>query len=180
MEQRSEHQYMPLGGAATDPAYVPGLVPARAASPGQEHPPGEALEDDVVAEADEGGGPQAAAGEEAAAGGVDRADGDAEDSEGESEAEGGGPVFEVSDRQGSIVADRRGVRLRLANEEADFRWDELSAVEHRTPRWSRRFEIVVYTPAYRRFSHDVEASDRAGLKEWTEQLEAVLDAYFEE
>ncbi|MFJ8314017.1 MULTISPECIES: hypothetical protein [unclassified Streptomyces] len=180
MEQRSEHQYMPLGGAATDPAYVPGLVPARAVASGEEHAPDEVLEEDAVPEEDENGGPKAAAEAEVADGGADPAEADAADSEGESDADVGGPVFEVSDRQGSIVADRRGVRLRLADEEADFRWDELSAVEYRTPRWSRRFEIVVYTPAHRRFSHDVEAADRAGVKEWPEQLDAVLDAYFEE
>ncbi|MFE9552306.1 hypothetical protein ACFYMW_06430 [Streptomyces sp. NPDC006692] len=187
MEQRSEHQYLPLGGAATDPAYVPGLVPARAVAPE------ETREEGAVPEADEADGVRAAAEKEVAGVGAALADAGVRGLEDESGAEAdaaadtdmastadGGPSCEMSDRQGSFVADSRGVRLRLADEEADFRWDELSAVEYSTPRWSRRFEIVVYTPERRRFSHDVQAADRATLTEWTEQLEAVLDAYFEE
>ncbi|MFE3181860.1 hypothetical protein ACFXKR_13460 [Streptomyces violascens] len=182
MEQRTEHQYMPLAGAATDPAYVPGLVPARVVTPGEEQPDVEAPERDAAPE--EGDGIRETEEAEVADDGAKPTGEGAEDPESvaddaESDA-GDGPVCEMSDRQGSIRADRRGVRLRLADEEADFRWDELSAVEYRTPRWSRRFEIVVYTPGHRRFSHDVEATDRAALKAWGERLDAVLDAYFED
>ncbi|MEU9099705.1 hypothetical protein [Streptomyces sp. NPDC048361] len=190
MEQRSEHQYTPLTGAATDPAFVPGLVPPRASAP-EELLPDAALEADRkedqeadLAQDTAGEAGTAAEGPDATA---PRADGEthtedaaaASDAHGEAGDEGERPACEMSDRQGSIVADHRGIRLRLGDEEADFRWDEVSAVEYSTPRWSRRFAIAVYTPAPRRFTHDVEASDRAGLARWSEELEAVLDAYFE-
>ncbi|MFG3281275.1 hypothetical protein [Streptomyces sp. NPDC048111] len=179
MEQRSEHQYMPLGGAATDPAYIPGLVPAPAAAPRPASADG--------SDADEADAGPVTAGDERAEPGADAAPGDdsdvdkAESSEDADEpGADGGPVCDVSDRQGSFLADRRGVRMRLGEEEADFRWDEISAVEYRTPRWSRRFEIVVYTPNHRWFTHDIEAPHRADLRAWGERLDAVLDAYFEE
>ncbi|MGW2864776.1 hypothetical protein [Streptomyces sp. NPDC001205] len=171
MEQRTEHQYMPLAGAATDPAYIPGLVPPRVDPPATEPSAAEVPEPDAVLEE----------GEEAAGAGIvedaEASESDAQDAESGAED---GPVCEMSDRQGSIRLDRRGVRLRLADEEADFRWDEVSAVEYRTPRWTRRFEIVVYTSNQRWFSHDVTAADRADLTVWSEQLDAVLDAYFED
>ncbi|MFE4857813.1 hypothetical protein [Streptomyces sp. NPDC056670] len=181
MEQRSEHQYMPLGGAATDPSYVPGLVPARAVAQAPEPRSDGPVADDAVPEADEDGRVAVTAEAEAADGGAHEADAEAVDADADAEPDDGeGPACEISDRVGSLVAGRGGVRLRLLDEEADFRWDEISAVEYRTPWWSRRFEVVVYTPTHRRFSHDIEAPDRATLKQWTEQLEAVLDAYFED
>ncbi|MCX5383914.1 hypothetical protein [Streptomyces sp. NBC_00083] len=194
MEQRSEHQYLPLTGAATDPSYVPGLVPPRATAP-EEVLPDAARAADATAEAGadaaDAADPTAAEPEaDGGAGGGDEAeaDGDARGEAGDTaeaheangtDDAGDRPAYEISDRVGSIVADHRGIRLRLHEEEADFRWDEVSAVEYSTPRWSRRFEIAVYTAAPRRFSHDVQAADRAELARWSEQLEAVLDAYFE-
>ncbi|MFE9537346.1 hypothetical protein [Streptomyces sp. NPDC006691] len=204
MEQRSEHQYMPLGGAATDPAYVPGLVPPRAAAQEAKPLSGEPVVDgDAEPDADEGGraavtteagadeGGRAKVATEAGAadGATETAEAEARNSESASEGSAAsdaqsdvadGPSCEIADRVGSIVAGRGGVRLRLMDEEADFRWDEISAVEYRTPRWTRRFEVVVYTPNHRRFSHDIQATDRATLTRWTEQLDAVLDAYFED
>ncbi|MET9359378.1 hypothetical protein ABZX93_00490 [Streptomyces sp. NPDC006632] len=195
MEQRSEHQYMPLTGAATDPAYVPGLVPPRASAPeellsgaaSEADGAGRANEDAAdpgAAEPDTGG--EARPGDADAQAGTEAGADTAAEAAAESDADTDGdagtgerPACEMSDRQGSIVADHRGIRLRLRDEEADFRWDEVSAVEYRTPRWSRRFHIAVYTPAPRRFSHDVDAADRAELARWGEHLEAVLDAYFE-
>ncbi|MFG2719129.1 hypothetical protein ACGFW5_12685 [Streptomyces sp. NPDC048416] len=179
MEQRSEHQYMPLAGAATDPAYVPGLVPAPAIAPDEGHASDAGTETDAAPEAGENAGDRKAVEQEPAQDGAAPADEDAERAGSEAD-ENDGPACEMSDRQGSIVADRKGVRLQLGDEEAEFRWDEVSAVEYRAPRWSRRFEIVVYTSAPRRFSHDVEAADRAGRARWAEQLDAVLDAYFED
>ncbi|MFD7538804.1 hypothetical protein [Streptomyces sp. NPDC059819] len=195
MEQRSEHQYMPLGGAATDPAYVPGLVPPRPAAQEAKPPSGESgVDGDAEPDADEGGrvavATEAGAAEAGAAdGATEAAEAEARDSTSESDGSAAsdaqsdvddGPSCEISDRLGSIVAGRGGVRLRLMDEEADFRWDEISAVEYRTPWWTRRFEFVVYTPNHRRFSHDIQAPDRAALAQWTEQLDAVLDAYFED
>ncbi|MEU2955479.1 hypothetical protein [Streptomyces xanthochromogenes] len=189
MEQRSEHQYMPLGGAATDPAYVPGLVPARAVAQAEEPLADEPAGGHAVPDVDEGGRVAVATQAGSAEDGTDATEAAAGPSSVESESDAAsdagadvddGPSCEISDRLGSIVAGRGGVRLRLMDEEADFRWDEISAVEYRTPWWTRRFEVVVYTPNHRRFSHDIQASDRATLKQWTEQLDAVLDAYFED
>lgn len=91
-----------------------------------------------------------------------------------------GPVFEARDRRGSITADREGVRFRLDDQEADFWWDEIGAVEIKTPRFGRRFTVTVHVSSRRWFDAEVEADTRNRLKEWTAELDAVLDAYFEE
>lgn len=91
-----------------------------------------------------------------------------------------GPVFEASDRRASIRADHSGVRLRLDDQEAEFRWDEIGAVETESPRFGRRFTITVHTPERRWYPIEIEANARARFKEWEEQLDAVLDAYFED
>jgi hypothetical protein len=91
-----------------------------------------------------------------------------------------GPAFEVRDRRGSIAADSSGIRFTLDDQEADFRWDEIGAVEVRPARFGRRFTVTVHVAANRWFNADVEAPARGRLKEWTEELDAVLDAYFEE
>src|SRR5690606_37083843 len=56
-----------------------------------------------------------------------------------------GPVFEASDRRASIVADHRGVRLRLDDQECEFRWDEIGAVETETARFGKRYTVTVHT-----------------------------------
>lgn len=91
-----------------------------------------------------------------------------------------GPVFEVSDRRSSMSADRSGVRLQLDGEEAEFRWDEIGAVEVGSPRFGRRFAVTVHTTDHHSYEADVEAPARSSLKEWEAGLDAVLDAYFEE
>jgi hypothetical protein len=91
-----------------------------------------------------------------------------------------GPVFEASDRRARIVADRKGVRLSLDEEACEFRWDEIAAVETESPRFGKRYTITVHTPDRRWFPIEIEATARARFKEWDEQLDAVLDAYFEE
>ncbi|MFE9408631.1 hypothetical protein ACFYN0_07535 [Streptomyces sp. NPDC006704] len=188
MEQRSEHQYMPLAGAATDPAYVPGLLPApvpaaekeRALDAASLDAP-KARDEDAAQDAVEEARAEGAADARAEGSSVASDDGSAPDDDAAPEADAAvGPSCAMSDHQGSIVADHRGIRLQLGDEEAEFRWDELSAVEYRTPRLTRRFEIAVYTSAPRRFSHDVRAADRAELAAWGDQLDAVLDAYFED
>ncbi|MFE3827007.1 hypothetical protein [Streptomyces sp. NPDC059092] len=113
-------------------------------------------------------------------GGKAEQDGEADtDPEGEAAPE-DGPVFEVSDRRGSITADREGVRFRLDDQEAEFDWDEIGAVEVTTPRFGRRFTVTVHTSARRWFDAEVEAPARKLLKEWEAELDVVLDAYFEE
>lgn len=157
----------------TDPAYIPGLSLPRPAGAEETDPeqtqeglPDEAVPQDAVPQEaqPEGGAEEAAAvGEEAT----------------EAE-EAGGPVFEVSDRRGSITADRDGVRFRLDDQEAEFRWDEIGAVEVTSPRFGRRFTVTVHLSTRRWFDAEVEAPARSLLKEWTAELDAVLDAYFEE
>jgi hypothetical protein len=97
------------------------------------------------------------------------------------EAAADGPAFEVSDRRASIAVDRDGVRFTLDGEAADFRWDEIGAVEVGIPRFGRRFTVTVHTLTRRRQYHvDVDAPTRSGLKEWSAELDEVLDAYFED
>ncbi|MGX5184151.1 hypothetical protein ACWKT5_15335 [Streptomyces avermitilis] len=91
-----------------------------------------------------------------------------------------GPAFEASDRRASIVADGSGVRLRLDDQEAEFRWDEIGAVETESPRFGKRFTITVHTPDRRWYPIEIEASSRSRFKEWETKLDEVLDAYFQE
>lgn len=157
-QQRIGSSSQPLEGAGFDPAFVPGLT-----SPVTEEP-----EDTKPAEEE-----------------------DAEPEEVESEAEeretaadeeesSDGPVFEASDRRAKIVADHKGVRLFLDDQQCEFRWDEIGAVETESPRFGKRYTITVHTPDRRWYPIEIEATARARFKEWDEQLDAVLDAYFDE
>ena len=47
-------------------------------------------------------------------------------------------------------------------------------------RFGRRFTVTVHLATRRWFDAEVEAPARSLLKEWTAELDAVLDAYFEE
>lgn len=91
-----------------------------------------------------------------------------------------GPVFEASDRRAKIVADHRGVRLTLDDQEAEFRWDEIGAVETESPRFGKRFTITVHTPDRRWYPLEIEAKSRASFQEWETSLDEVLDTYFED
>ncbi|MFC9624158.1 hypothetical protein ACFTXM_30660 [Streptomyces sp. NPDC056930] len=188
MEQRIDPNTQPGYAAGTDPAYIPGLTaPATAGKPDtsqeqtdqertdqertdqertEERAPGAAAPEDAVAEA---------VSEDAAADGAAAAEAAADDKEAED-----GPVFEVSDRRGSIAANRDGVRFRLDDQEAEFRWDEIGAVEVKTPRLGRRFTVTVHMSTRRWFNAEVEAPSRNDLKQWAGELDAVLDVYFEE
>lgn len=181
MDQRTDDQHPALNAAALNPAHIPGLMPAQAAAPeastegqGAAEPGPEPETEDVTAGAPEPAGAPAADAD---------AEPEADDPAPEPPAPGAaedGPVLLVSDRRGSITADHSGIRLRLDDEEAEFGWDELSAVEYATSRWTRRFTITVHLPRPRWFRMDVQAEDRASLAQWSEQLEEVLNAYFEE
>ncbi|MEU2550416.1 hypothetical protein ABZ589_01735 [Streptomyces sp. NPDC013313] len=98
----------------------------------------------------------------------------------ESEPEDGAPVFEAADRRARFEADRRGVRLRLDEEACEFHWGEIAAVETESARFGKRFTITVHTPDRRWYPIEIEATSRSRFKEWETQLDAVLDAYFEE
>ncbi|MEV6112064.1 hypothetical protein AB0L59_05970 [Streptomyces sp. NPDC052109] len=149
----------PVTGAGFDPAFIPGIAVPAPAKP------------DEPADAE----PEAAQSSTA----PEPADAVPESAEAEEE-EAGGPVFEAADRRAKIVADRKGVRLRLDEESCEFRWDEIAAVETETPRFGKRYTITVHTPDRRWYPIEIEAAARARFQEWDEQLDAVLDAYFED
>ncbi|MEW2496993.1 hypothetical protein AB0942_26195 [Streptomyces nodosus] len=91
-----------------------------------------------------------------------------------------GPAFEAADRRARIVADHSGVRLRLDDQDCEFRWDEIGAVETETARFGKRFTVTVHTTDRRWYPIEVEAPARSRFKEWEAALDEVLDAYFED
>ncbi|WP_329193571.1 hypothetical protein [Streptomyces sp. NBC_01435] len=189
MEQRIDPNTQPGYAAGTDPAFIPGLTaPVAAGKPDTsleqaelEKPEPEQTEPEQT-ERDDPEGPQDRVPESVASGEDDKDSQDDKDGDAEaaSDAAADGPSFEVSDRRGSITADREGVRFRLDDQEAEFRWDEIGAVEVKTPRFGRRFTVTVHMSTRRWFNAEVEAPARSSLKQWEAELDAVLDAYFEE
>lgn len=162
VEQRIGSSSQPVEGAGFDPAFIPGIT-APVSAKRQDTEPEDAVETEETDSAEDTDAPA----EEATEG-----------AEGEDEPD--GPVFEAADRRARIVADRKGVRLRLDEESCEFRWDEIGAVETEAPRFGKRFTITVHTPDRRWYPIEIEATARAHFKEWEEQLDAVLDAYFED
>ncbi|MET8938998.1 hypothetical protein ABZX28_18585 [Streptomyces rubiginosohelvolus] len=183
MEQSIDSNKKPEFAAGTDPAFIP--LPGLATPAGTRKP---------EPEAESEAGPEAAeirddeAGRSAAEGGADREpeaqdEAAAVDGETESQADADaedGPVFEVSDRRGSIRVAREGVRFRLDDQEAEFGWDEIGAVETTPARFGRRFTVTVHLSSRRWFNAEVEAASRSELKSWPAELDKALDAYFEE
>ncbi|PJN30345.1 hypothetical protein CG717_20940 [Streptomyces sp. CB02613] len=182
MEQSIDSNKKPEFAAGTDPAFIP--LPGLAAPAGTRKP---------EAEAESEAGPEAEkvredeTGQAVAEDGADRepesADEAAVDGEAEAQADADaedGPVFEVSDRRGSIRVAREGVRFRLDDQEAEFGWDEIGAVETAPARFGRRFTVTVHLSSRRWFNAEVEAASRSELKGWPAELDKALDAYFEE
>ncbi|MGW9498100.1 hypothetical protein ACWG5P_27635 [Streptomyces prasinus] len=193
MEQRigSSSQPQPLEGAGFDPAFIPGLtapVPGTSdrkadvkdaqAPKGEEEPRDAVPETDAAPDAEPGattslekpgtsGAPETSADPEAS-----------EASEGEPAPD--GPVFEASDRRAEIVADHSGVRLRLDDQACEFRWDEIGAVETETARFGKRYTVTVHTTERRWYPIEIEAASRSRFAAWDTELDAVLDAYFED
>ncbi|MFF2652075.1 hypothetical protein [Streptomyces sp. NPDC058045] len=177
MEQRKDLKIQPVQAASTDPAFISGLMPSgpeeqeeTAAPKDAAAPAAEAEPESPKAEVptDEG---ELAADEESA-------EESAEAGEDESADE---HAFEAADRRGAVEMDRTGVRFRLDGEEADFRWDEIGAVEYETSRFGRRLTVTVHTAADRRwYPGEVQAPDKATLDRWTTALDAALDAYFDD
>ncbi|MFF9484447.1 hypothetical protein [Streptomyces sp. NPDC014676] len=162
MEQRIGSSSQPLEGAGFDPAFIPGLTsPASGREEDAKAKP-EEPEDTAPAE-DTTPEPEAE-----------------EDSAPEEPAAPDGPVFEASDRRAKVIADHRGVRLRLDDQECEFRWDEIGAVETETARFGKRYTLTVHTPDRRWYPIEVEAPSRSSFAEWDTALDAVLDAYFED
>ncbi|MGV9243050.1 hypothetical protein [Streptomyces sp. NPDC003710] len=207
MEQRIGPSSQPLEGAGFDPAFIPGLTspvsrdgqdsaerkdsvePEGSAEPGGSAEPEDAVPaggkaaagepDDEVAAVE---GAAEEAGVEAAAEEAGAEEGDADEAGTVEAAEETpqGPVFEAADRRARIVADHSGVRLRLDDQECEFRWDEIGAVETETARFGKRFTVTVHTPDRRWYPIEIEATARARFKEWETRLDEVLDAYFED
>ena len=165
MEQRIGSGSQPLEGAGFDPAFIPGLTSPVSGDPEDVEP--EDAEEPLA--------------EEVSLTKKEAADTEEEPTPDEPEADAAdGPVFEASDRRAKIVADAKGVRLSLDEERCEFRWDEIGAIETETPRFGKRYTITVHTPDRRWYPIEIEATSRARFEEWDEQLDAVLDAYFED
>ncbi|MEW2115888.1 hypothetical protein AB0945_11945 [Streptomyces sp. NPDC005474] len=176
MEQRIGSSSKPLETAAVDPAAIPGLMSPVPAEP-----------EDRVPEPSEESAPEESAPKDAPSAAEAEAEAEAE-SEPESETEpateaeapDGGPVFEASDRRAKIIADHSGVRLSLDDQECEFRWDEIGAVETETSRFGKRFTVTVHTPDRRWYPVEIEAKAKSQHQEWEAELDKVLDTYFEE
>lgn len=210
VEQSIDSNKKPEFAAGTDPAYIPGLtapVPARTEDDEKTGASAEAADGDagVADGADDiqdAVPMDAAKPADVATENTENAE-DAEDAEDTEDAVGGrtgeksaggsdegdasddgdrsgAPVFEVSDRRGSIRVDKSGIRFTLDDQQADFDWSEVSAVEVETARTARRFTLTVHVSSRRWFNGEVVAESRKQLKEWPEELDVVLDAYFEE
>ncbi|MHC3453559.1 hypothetical protein [Streptomyces prasinus] len=190
MEQRigSSSQPQPLEGAGFDPAFIPGLtapVPGTSdrkadvkdaqASKGEEEPRDAVPETDATSDAEPGATTSL---EKPGTSGAPETSADPEASEGEPVPD--GPVFEASDRRAEIVADHRGVRLRLDDQACEFRWDEIGAVETETARFGKRYTVTVHTTERRWYPIEIEAASRSRFAAWDTELDAVLDAYFED
>lgn len=163
VEQRIGSSSQPLEGAGFDPAFIPGLsspVKARDEDAKAEEPeePVEETEEDAASEppAEEEQAPE------------------------EEEPAPDGPVFEASDRRARILADHRGIRLRLDDQECEFRWDEIGAVETSVARFGKRYTVTVHTPDRRWYPIEIEAPSRSRFAEWDAGLDEVLDAYFDD
>jgi len=193
VEQRIGSSKQPLEGAGLDPAYIPGLTVPGSREPenttdadestAPAKPAGAAREADAGAEAETAGEAEAEADVKTAEAAEDtavEAEAEAENTAVEAEVAADGPVFEASDRRASILANAAGVRLHLDDQECEFRWDEIAAVETASPRFGRRFTVTVHTPQSRWYFIEIEASSRSRFAEWEKQLDDVLDAYFEE
>lgn len=200
MEQRIGPSIQPLQGAAADPAFVPGITGPRPADPKDPKDAEAPAEETAAAEeaaseetetaaeqaddvSDEGASAESDDADqsdevEAAAESDEAADSDESDDSEEPSAD--GPVFEASDYRAKITADHRGVRLRLDDHEAEFRWDEIGAVESETSRFGRWYTITVHTPERRWYPVELRIPSRAKVKEWETELDEVLDAYFQE
>lgn len=178
VEQRIGSGSQPLEGAGFDPAFIPGLTSPASAEPGgvrktdaaEEGDSEETVPDEPAQDASDAG-EQSGDGEGGEDGGV-QAEEDA--------APVDGPVFEAADRRARIVADHKGVRLSLDDQECEFRWDEIGAVETESPRFGKRYTVTVHTPDRRWYPIEIEAAARSRFTEWDGELDAVLDAYFDD
>ncbi|MEU0753510.1 MULTISPECIES: hypothetical protein [Streptomyces] len=188
MEQRiGSSSSKPLEGAGFDPAFIPGLT---APATGREEDAKDTKDapgtdgDGTVADAATEAAPEAEEsekpGDSPAAEAAEAVEAAEESEDDEPEPAPGGPVFEASDRRAALVADHRGVRLRLDDQECEFRWDEIGAVETETARFGKRYTVTVHTPDRRWYPLEIDADSRRRFAEWDAALDEVLDAYFDD
>ncbi|WP_353944460.1 hypothetical protein ABII15_24595 [Streptomyces sp. HUAS MG91] len=186
----------PVAGAGFDPAYVPGLTSpaketvvedAQATEAEADEPAGEVSAPSLEKPSPEKSSLDKSSPEKSSLDKETPEDARPEDAsdagpEAEEEpgaaAKAGDVTLEAKDRRGSISVDATGVRYTLDDQEADFTWDEISAVEYGTSR--KRLTVTVHTPNSRWYPNDVEAPDKSRLKEWTDSLDKALDLYFED
>ncbi len=190
MEQRigSNSQPQPLEGAGFDPAFIPGLTsPVSGTSDRKtdvKDAKGEEEPEDAVPETDADPATEPGATTSLEKPGTSEASETSaapESSEtSEEEPAPDGPVFEASDRRAEIVADHSGVRLRLDDQACEFRWDEIGAVETETARFGKRYTVTVHTTERRWYPIEIEAASRSRFATWDTELDAVLDAYFDD
>ncbi|GFH78861.1 MULTISPECIES: hypothetical protein [Streptomyces] len=188
MDERIETKAPPVYVATTSPAHIPGITAPTPAPAGKDGDAAGGTPDDATppeeAPAEERAAAEAETEPEAGTG----AEPDAVDPGGAGKAAGafdgaapaGGPVFEAADRRARVTADADGIRLRLDDQEAEFTWPEVAAVESSVSRFGRRLLVAVHTPGPWRYPAEVEASGKEQAREWLTALDAVLDAYFEE
>ncbi|WP_037577818.1 hypothetical protein [Phaeacidiphilus oryzae] len=185
MEERPGAQLNRVPAPALDPAQVPGLItpaPAEAAKAGAvtaDKPPAPAEKpaDDTKAAPDAGATPDAEADDTSASA---EAETDAEADAEQDAAPSDGPSFEAGDHRGGVEIDPTGVRFRLDEESAEFSWPEIGAVEYSTGRFPSRLTVTVHTTERHSYPADVQSGSRSTIKEWTTQLDKVLDAYLPE
>lgn len=175
VEQRIGSSSKPLDGAGVDPAFIPGLISPVSAAEREDTEPEDAEPAGTGPEEEGTGKEQVPGAASSAAAGAD----DEPERTSAEESEPEGPVFEASDRRARIVADRDGVRLRLDDQECEFGWDEISAVETETSRFGKRFTVTVHTPDRRWYPIEIQAEARSRFQEWETRLDDVLDTYFE-
>ncbi|MFI1309879.1 hypothetical protein ACH4TS_06925 [Streptomyces albidoflavus] len=179
MDERIETKAPPVYVATTSPAHIPGIT---APSAGPAEKDGDATTGgtpDDAAPAEDAAPEERAAEPESEAEAAEDAAEEAAEPEG-TEAPADGPVFEAADRRAAVTADADGIRLRLDDQEAEFTWEEVAAVESSVSRFGRRLLVAVHTPGPWRYPAEVEADGKEQAKEWLTALDAVLDAYFEE
>ncbi|MFD8121398.1 hypothetical protein ACFV3T_09895 [Streptomyces albidoflavus] len=179
MDERIETKAPPVYVATTSPAHIPGIT---APSAGPAEKDGDATTGgtpDDAARAEDAAPEERAAEPESEAEAAEDAGEEAAEPEG-TEAPADGPVFEAADRRAAVTADADGIRLRLDDQEAEFTWEEVAAVESSVSRFGRRLLVAVHTPGPWRYPAEVEADGKEQAKEWLTALDAVLDAYIEE
>ncbi|MGW2265803.1 hypothetical protein [Streptomyces sp. SCA2-2] len=180
MDERIETKAPPVYVATTSPAHIPGIT-APSAGPAEKDGDAPGGTPDDAAPAEEAAPEERAAEPEPEPEAEAAEDAGEESTESEAtDAPADGPVFEAADRRAAVTADADGIRLRLDDQEAEFTWEEVAAVESSVSRFGRRLLVAVHTPGPWRYPAEVEADGKEQAKEWLTALDAVLDAYFEE